>query len=289
MNKTNAADNNLALFLGLWFDIFPCPFTELSRAVKPGIVRKEDLVPPGDAWWKDNNNEKFNLQKEMGRAWGRWRKDHSQNNSNSEREGQRQTSLAPSIPGLGGVCPTGNNLETILKNYFAECLSDEFSRGGKTVQRVAHHVAGLQADHRAPWRFGNEIAEKPESYDFVPLLGATEDAVMCPLRYRGSRIVKKKVNSLTSLLAHVENLGHAPALFVEGLNVELLPFQLQSLQWAIERELIPGGVQSLHWARVPLSLDAEQELYFNPMLGMFSTIKPANVRGGVSLTHSRRQ
>ena len=178
-----------------------------------------------------------------------------------------------------GTCPTGEDLETILKNYFSHCLPDLFSNKDAS-DRLVQRVAGLQSQHRPVFSATSDyIVQSRRDSDDVFLLGDKE-SVMHHLRYGGSRIVKKKIKSLTTLLAHAENLGHDPAPFVEGLTVELLPFQLQSLQWAIERETIPGGIQSLHWAKVPLAPDATSELYFNPMLGMFSSSKPNHVRGG---------
>ena len=37
----------------------------------------------------------------------------------------------------------------------------------------------------------------------------------------------------------------------------------------------------MHWAKVPLPKGATDELYFNPILGMFSQTKPNLVRGGM--------
>uniref|UniRef100_A0A7S3PD68 SNF2 N-terminal domain-containing protein n=1 Tax=Amphora coffeiformis TaxID=265554 RepID=A0A7S3PD68_9STRA len=79
----------------------------------------------------------------------------------------------------------------------------------------------------------------------------------------------------------MENLGHASASFVDGLTVELLPFQLQSLQFALERERIPRGVATEFVAKVPLPTPSSTELHFNPILGEFSKRKPNIVRGGM--------
>ena len=80
---------------------------------------------------------------------------------------------------------------------------------------------------------------------------------------------------------HLENRGHAAAPFVEGLTVELLPFQLQSLQWAIERETTPGGLQSFFWTKLPSVEQPNTTVYYNPILGKLSTSKPNLVRGGI--------
>ena len=101
----------------------------------------------------------------------------------------------------------------------------------------------------------------------------------------------RQTSSLKGLLNHVENRGHAAAPFVEGLTVELLPFQSQSLQWAIERETTPGGIQSFFWTKLPPVVSPQQQqqqqpnnnadIYYNPILGKLSTTKPALVRGGI--------
>lgn len=296
LNKTNTADNNLGLLLGLWFDIFPCPFTQLNRAVKPSKISKkvfkENFEKTKAAIWWKTKNEKSELNKEMISAWKSfYRGLRNQDTGDGSDASQPQITLESSTRGLGGVCPTGNNLESILKNYFSECLPDEFARESRPFQRVTNCVAGLQSQHRPVWQHGREMVSRselfefeclsgsrPGSFDFVSLLGSHTDAAMYAFRYRCSNIIK--VNSLSALLTHTENLGHTTAPFVEGLNVELLPFQRQSLQWAIERETMPGGVQSLHWPKVPLPATATEELFFNPLLGMFSKTKPNCVRGG---------
>jgi len=93
--------------------------------------------------------------------------------------------------------------------------------------------------------------------------------------------VQHQTSSLTGLMNHLENRGHAAAPFVEGLTVELLPFQLQSLQWAIERETTPGGLQSFFWTKLPSVEQPNTTVYYNPILGKLSTSKPNLVRGGI--------
>ena len=80
------------------------------------------------------------------------------------------------------------------------------------------------------------------------------------------------------VLACLENLGHEPELTCEGLEVELLDFQKQSLKWAMERETIRGGIQSYFW--IPLSIKGVN-LYFNPITASFRASKPSEVRGGI--------
>jgi hypothetical protein len=79
----------------------------------------------------------------------------------------------------------------------------------------------------------------------------------------------------------MENLGHAAAEFVEGLTIELLPFQSQTLEWAKEREQTPGGINSFLWPKLPLGNASDAELYFNPILGQLTDTKPPLSRGGI--------
>jgi len=89
------------------------------------------------------------------------------------------------------------------------------------------------------------------------------------------------MRSLKGVMEHLENLHHAPIPFVEGLNIELLEFQRQSVQWALERETTPGGVQSFLWAKLPSVAEAGQDLYYSPILERFRRDKPQLVRGGI--------
>ena len=68
-----------------------------------------------------------------------------------------------------------------------------------------------------------------------------------------------------SFMEHIENLGHESFPFVDGLNIELLDFQKQALQWCLERERVKGGIQSFFWSKLPQQ-DGVPELYYNPIL-----------------------
>jgi SWI/SNF-related matrix-associated actin-dependent regulator of chromatin subfamily A3 len=85
------------------------------------------------------------------------------------------------------------------------------------------------------------------------------------------------MKSINGILVHLENLGHGEAPFVEGLNVELLPFQRQTLQWALERETTPGGLQSFLSTKLP----SLEEFYYHPVFESVSREKPKLVRGGI--------
>jgi hypothetical protein len=98
----------------------------------------------------------------------------------------------------------------------------------------------------------------------------------------GCADLNNKTKSMKGLLDHLENIHHpSPVPFVEGLNVELLAFQRQSVQWALERETTPDGVQSFLWGKLPSVAEADQDVYYSPILERFRRDKPRLVRGGI--------
>lgn len=70
--------------------------------------------------------------------------------------------------------------------------------------------------------------------------------------------------------------------YVDGLNVELLQFQRQAVQWCLERETVAGGIQSLLWPEVPqVASPRKKTLYYNPIIETFRRDKPHVIRGGI--------
>jgi hypothetical protein len=197
-------------------------------------------------------------------------------------------SLAPTSSGLGGICSSKTSFNAILKTYFRECFADEINATNRCSleKGSSKPFRGIISGHRkamgitetgsGAWTRGRDGAMLLES-----LLGRKRHVLAYLQNAKSALVVHEKVTSLASLLDHTENLGHASAPYVEGLEVELLPFQQQSLQWALERETVSGGVQSFHWIKIPLPANSQDELYFSPILGMFTKTKPALVRGGM--------
>ena len=82
------------------------------------------------------------------------------------------------------------------------------------------------------------------------------------------------------LTLFVNQLGHTEVAPFEGLNVDLLQFQRQSVQWALERETVQGGIESLLWPKLPAVADGK-DIYYNPILDEVRYDKPRLVRGGM--------
>jgi hypothetical protein len=189
----------------------------------------------------------------------------------------------PAVDDLrGGIFREGNNLRSLLIRYFCEAIIDYAERlvfvdrkacalaqKGYNVQGIVHRRLPVDTDPHA--FLGDSSIKQFLSHTETLLLPFVADA-LCK--------VPLSLKSLGGVMDHLVNRGHKSAPFVEGLTVELLPFQLQSLQWGMDRESVEGGIQSYFNARIPRN-DDEGDLYYNPITGKLSTAKPKLVRGGI--------
>ena len=109
--------------------------------------------------------------------------------------------------------------------------------------------------------------------------------------YRKYDQMADRCSSMNGILQQLENLGHAPAEHVDGLNVELFDFQRQAVGWALERERTEGGLEKFLWAKLPITSSEKLvgglnkvkavQLYYSPVLDIFRKDEPADVRGGL--------
>ena len=67
---------------------------------------------------------------------------------------------------------------------------------------------------------------------------------------------------------------------MEGLTVELLDFQAQSLQWAVDQERQEGGLHRQLYAPVLGTDGTETGVWFSPYLNRMTRSRPVDVRGG---------
>ena len=94
---------------------------------------------------------------------------------------------------------------------------------------------------------------------------------------------------MNGVMQQLENLGHAPAAHVEGLNVELFDYQRQAVGWALDRER-EGGLERFLWTKLPVECTEviagrgktkPMQLYYSPVLDLFKKEAPDDVRGGL--------
>ena len=179
---------------------------------------------------------------------------------------------------VGGTCDDAANsgLFGVLKRYFRETIA-RTSSYEPTRNLWLEASLGVESFHREVNRAHNKSRPSLTGTTWDCLVGNPSSSTMLDsLNFGDSRCDHSaSSNRINSFLENIENLGHAEVDFVDGLNVELLAFQRQSVQWALERERVVGGIESLYWAPIPGTT-----LFFNPMLGRFRKDKPKVVRGG---------
>lgn len=188
---------------------------------------------------------------------------------------------------LGGICTNETDFEGMLRRFYREILF-ECAEYVRPLSCWHSSETGVVSNHRTM----RELCDTNITttlylgrYDNNPnyALGgcfSQEDKAMLALTRKDAHTLKNETRSLGGMLSLLESRGHPEAPFVNGLEIELLPFQLQSLQWAIERETTPGGIQSYFWSKLPNVAAPNQDVYYNPILGKLSTSKPSLVRGG---------
>ena len=174
---------------------------------------------------------------------------------------------------IGGTTNNETDLKGVLQRFYREgFVTTEFSE-----PRIRSE---------SDWdRSLNDLQATPGDYsgaDHDYVLSFKDRAFAAHFLKRPAAKVARRLQRVGGIMEHLENLHHESELTCEGLSVELLAFQKQSLRWALERETTPGGVQSYFWPKVPLTgTDQKSELYFCPIIGRFRTEKPKVVRGGI--------
>jgi hypothetical protein len=181
----------------------------------------------------------------------------------------------------GGICRGGNDLRSLLIRYFCESLIDcahhkniREDAKGWTLSDQGYNVQAIVHRHSDPTAYG--VHGDPWIKHFLNHDGT----LLLPFIIKTLNKVPLGLKSLGGVMDHLVNRGHQSAPFVEGLKVELLPFQLQSLQWAFERESVVGGIQSYFTAKIPIK-DLTEDMYYSPITGVLSTTAPKLVRGGI--------
>ena len=270
-NWLDQTAEQFAVILGLWYGLFPLQLSDLCGRlngssseeiineleesptfdiqVKPYKVKLEDVI--------DDLREK--LPSRVGSIL-------SDNNVNKSR-----FAMAPSDGSRfsGGSCShaSSSSFRDSIVRYFSE----------RFVSLLPYNCSWRQNDLVATCigatrRRDFELVDAILGYQIAVTAGACfrSDASNRPCSFEPS---------IKDIMVRVENLGHESEDCVEGLKIELLDFQLQSLKWALERERAPGGIQSFIWPKLPTS-GGQGQIYYNPILKSFRKDKPTLVRGG---------
>lgn len=279
--QNDRAVQSLGPLLGILFDVTPFPLSKLTSNFKAfsnvGTCGQMLSNPP----FSLSDTGKYALLNSI-----KDEMNDSVSNFNKEVDvSLASMSLQSSLgekSSLGGVCwASDSSLSGLLQRYFTELLPGHLDSHLESTAAVswAARAAGISSYFRGISSSTFRSCAKFRDIVLEPYVREEDMPLACNnLRKDSITNLTKSTTSINGILLHLENLGHKEAPFVEGLNVELLPFQRQTLQWALERETVPGGLQSLFVAKVPL---ANQDLYYRPVLESLSEKKPKLVRGGL--------
>jgi hypothetical protein len=302
-NKAHSCVEKTNRFLGCWFGVFPFPLHDLFGNLTPSetvLSHLEDVASDAEPVIVGSNAINYSdLEadpEEMNAAL------ESLKAKCEEVSASRSlTSSSTSSKILGGTCQSYIDFSSVLKRYYTETFAelikhsnyrfpDESFLEAWCMQQlgvVSHHRQMKSASQR---RSASEIHTSYDDHDtrhsdlmrtLWTILDPKDVALALSLG-NSANILSRQVTSLESLMQHLENRGHPEVTSIDGLTVELLPYQKQSVQWAKERESIEGGIQRFLWAKVPLvDDDRVDDLYYCPLLGTFSEEKPQLVRGGI--------
>jgi hypothetical protein len=194
---------------------------------------------------------------------------------------------------LGGLCTNETDFAGTLKRYFREIVPDIVLSASASDLGMVNNELGIVSRHRPIRRdekwvvlagCRNRKAVPPHRehpHKYASSLNDEEYPFAITSMREDAKRVRNKTKNLNGLINHLENLGHAAAPFVEGLAVELLPFQSQTVQWATEREQTPGGVNAFLWTKLPSVALPNTELYFSSILEELFATKPKPARGGI--------
>ena len=294
---------HFSLLLGAWFNLFPFDLGKISGALKAetflfGNRRGESVRWPHPLFQKFGDNPNTANATLMMKAAV---KEH--NNSSNPFRAMISLTSSSGLATVGGV--TGidrdNGLKGMLERFYRETFLEETDLGLTPEECIYYdyenscllHDRPIRLRSKGPWLhlekgitsnhnvlLGNEV--KVEPWEKLDLILNFKDRVLVETCLRRDVYHARRNRGTTNgVMKHLENLGHESEVVVEGLKVELLEFQKQSLRWALEREKTPRGIQRYFWAKIRVSqANLNTHLYYCPILETFKRNRPNVVRGG---------
>ena len=194
------------------------------------------------------------------------------------------TTSDPSRPLPGGTCSTDQSTEAVLTAFFRELFcSMSMAISESDSVALMESIVGRVLRHRCTHSlrsYYDASGLKHLSMVDVLIQEPRERSFAAAAFQKAQVAVSKGTASLEGFLIHLENRSHALAPHVDGLKVDLLPFQSQILQWAVDRETMEGGIQR-QWCIEVSGEDGEKPLFYNLVTGKFGFEVPKVVRGGI--------
>lgn len=193
--------------------------------------------------------------------------------------------LLPSVSGRyeGSACDSDVSLRGSLMRFFREQFPSRLFKGQWPISVsvdsiVRSHLGQISDQSRHDLHYFHDRVGLQEIHQLVGFKQQLVAQACLSERCNPSQSERKE-NFIGNMMVRLENLGHKGVEHVNGLNIELLDFQKQTLKWALEREQVPGGIQSFLWPKLPPG-EGRKDLYYNPILNQFRKDKPELVRGG---------
>jgi len=293
--------NRDALFsrlLGCWFSVFPFKLSDLTCGVpaKPLKESEKKALLTGDTGnfpVRLSEEERARLLKDFG-------EEDALKSYNEEAgailKGLSFKSTARSDE-CGGVASDDVTFSGTLKRITSECIGDDillrkknrYSLAPLSMTTVAQKI-GIVSSHRSMRAPDAKTLDQSlngtfglSSYLDKKELGLIENLSPKLLK------ISTRCSTMNGVMQQLENLGHAPAEHVEGLNVELFDYQRQAVGWALDRER-EGGLERFLWTKLPVECTEviagrgktkPMQLYYSPVLDLFKKEAPDDVRGGL--------
>jgi hypothetical protein len=286
----------LTEFLGSWFGVFPFRLADVN-----GLLRADSEDAPLEICTLRGKLSvplpPFTMEKETSQAFvdAASKKQNEMGTRQNESVDQRESTYAlasgTGCSVLGGLCTNETDFAGMLKRYFREIFPDIVMKARSSDRAMVTNELGIVSHHRAMRRIekwivpagcGNTLPPPSDpSHMHASFLSGEEYAFAMTSIQKDANRIHDKTKTLNGIMDHLEDLGHAVAPFVDGLTVELLPFQSQTVQWATEREQTPGGVNAFLWTKLPSVAQPNTDLYFSPILEELTVTKPMLARGGI--------
>jgi SNF2 family DNA or RNA helicase len=266
--------------LGAWFNIFPFKLSNLSGPLnaKTSLFNLEYLLPVPPflvKYMPDGDKDIFDAA-----AAAMENEINGHNKAAGEYYSELALTSSSGLPNRGGITQDETSMEKVFEQFYRETLNAEIA--SRAV------LGGLNADYSGSqgWLemqkgvFSNHQYTDFNTLDLILNFRDRTLAESCLVEEASS--ANTNLRYTAGVMENLESLGHESEVLSEGLTCELLPFQKQSLKWALEREKVMDGIQSYSWVKVPVQVgEFKTEIYYSPILKEFRRNKPKVVRGGI--------
>ena len=271
-------DKDYSELLGLWYNVFPLSLTDIAENIKADSAESKNMyIPPSGRcvslppFRVQANNPAFDAAAAL-------ELEAVEKHNAVFGAFQDKLSLVASHGSdhVGGVChSTSTDLAGVLKRFYCDTFTNFSSGYGRSDKSCLEKTLGVVSRHRRMRRACDSNGYHLHSMHTLDYILDNSEILSAANFDNWIRKMMRTMEGMNGFMSNVENLGHDEVGHVEGLKVELLAFQRQSVKWAVERENLPGGIQSLFWPKLPGT-----SLYYNPLLKRFRNDKPQIARGG---------